>query len=59
MNSKERKNGNRMINIKKVFEELRDKITSQPILTLLKREGNLRVETNISGHTIGRVLFQK
>jgi len=59
MNSKERKNGNRMINIKKVFEELRDKITSQPILTLLKREGNLRVETNISGHTIERVLFQK
>jgi len=40
----------------KAFKELKNKITSQPILTLLKREEKFRVETNISEHAIGRVL---
>jgi len=42
-----------------VFEELKGKITSQLVLTLLKREGNFRVETDTSGHAIGGVLSQE
>jgi len=34
-----------------VFEELKKKITSQPVLSLPRREGKFRVETDISGHT--------
>jgi len=41
----------------KVFNELKDKITSQPILTLPKRKGKFRVETDALRHTIGGVLF--
>ena len=41
----------------KVFEELKEKITSQPVLSLPKREGKFRVETDVSEHTIGGVLF--
>jgi len=40
----------------KAFEELKEKITSQLVLSLSKREGKFRVETNASGHTIGGVL---
>jgi len=40
-----------------VFEELKEKITSQPVLALLKREGNFQVETDTSGHAIGGVLL--
>ena len=43
----------------KAFEELKDKITSQPVLTLPKREGKFRVETDASRHAIGKVLSQK
>jgi len=43
----------------KAFEELKDKITSQPVLTLLKREGKFRVETDASGYTIEGVLSQE
>ena len=43
----------------RVFEELKDKITSQLVLALPKREEKLRVETNTSGHTIGGVLSQE
>ena len=43
----------------KIFKELKDKITSQPVLALLKKEGKFRVETDTSGHAIGRVLFQE
>jgi len=42
-----------------VFEELKEKITSQPVLSLPTREGKFRVETDASGHTIGGVLFQE
>ena len=42
-----------------VFDELKNKITSQPVLSLPKREGNFRVETNVSEHAIGRVLSQE
>jgi len=42
-----------------VFEELKEKITSQLVLSLPRREGKFRVETDVSGHTIGRVLFQE
>ena len=43
----------------KIFKELKDKITSQPVLALLKKKGKFRVETDASGHAIGRVLFQE
>ena len=43
----------------KVFEELKDKITSQPVLALLKREGKLRVEMDASGYAIEGVLSQE
>ena len=43
----------------KVFEELKEKIMSQLVLFLLKRDGKFRVETNISGHAIGGVLSQE
>ena len=38
------------------FEELKDKITSQPVFFLLKREEKFRVETNTLGHIIRGVL---
>ena len=40
----------------RAFEELKEKITSQLVLALPKREGKFRVETDTSGHTIGGVL---
>jgi len=43
----------------KVFEELKEKITSQPVLSLPRREGKFRVETDASGHVIGGVLSQE
>jgi len=43
----------------KVFEKLKEKITSQPVLSLLRRERKFRVETDTLGHAIGEVLFQK
>jgi len=42
----------------KTFEELKEKIISQPVLSLPKREGKFRVETDISEHVIRGVLFQ-
>jgi len=41
------------------FKELKDKITSQPVLALSRREGKFRVETDASEHTIEEVLFWK
>ena len=41
----------------KTFEELKNKITSQPLLSLLKREGKFRVKMDTSEHTIEGVLF--
>ena len=43
----------------RAFKELKDKITSQLILSLPKRDGKFRVEIDASGHAIGRVLFQE
>ena len=43
----------------KAFEELKEKIMSQSVLLLLRREGKFRVETDVSGHTIGGVLSQE
>jgi len=43
----------------KAFEELKEKITSQLVLALPRREGKFRVETDASGHTIEGVLFQE
>jgi len=43
----------------RAFKELKDKITSQPILSLPKRDGKFRVEIDASGHAIGRVLSQE
>jgi len=43
----------------KAFEELKEKITSQPVLSLPRREGKFRVETDTSEHAIGGVLSQE
>jgi len=43
----------------RAFEELKEKITSQPVLVLLRRKGKFRVETDASGHAIGGVLSQE
>jgi len=43
----------------RAFNKLKDKITSQLVLTLLKREGKFQVETNVSGHAIEEVLSQE
>jgi len=43
----------------KAFEELKDKITSQPVLTLPKREQKFQVEMDALGHAIGGVLSQE
>jgi len=43
----------------KAFNELKEKITSQLVLSLPRREGKFRVETGTSGHAIGGVLSQE
>ena len=43
----------------KAFEELKEKITSQLVLALSRREGKFRVETDASEHAIGGVLSQE
>ena len=43
----------------RAFEKLKEKITSQPVLVLPRREGKFRVEIDASGHAIGGVLFQE
>jgi len=41
------------------FEELKQKITTQLVLALPRREGKFRVEVDASGYTIGGVLSQE
>jgi len=41
------------------FEEFKEKITSQQVLSLPRREGKFKVETDASGHAIGGVLSQE
>jgi len=43
----------------KAFEELKEKITSQPVLSLPKRKGKFRVETDALGYAIEGVLSQE
>ena len=43
----------------KAFDELKNKIMSQLVLSLPKREGKFRVETDASGHAIRGVLSQE
>jgi len=43
----------------RAFDELKDKITSQLVLALLKRKEKFQVETDASGHAIGGVLSQE
>ena len=43
----------------KAFEKLKDKIMSQLVLSLPKREGKFQVETDTSEHAIGGVLSQE
>ena len=43
----------------RAFEELKEKITSQLVLSLPKREGKFRVKTDALGHAIGGVLSQE
>ena len=42
-----------------MFEKLKDKITSQPVLSLLKRKEKFRVEMDALKYTIGEVLSQE
>jgi len=44
---------------RRTSKELKNKIISQPVLSLLKRYGKFRVETNASEHAIRGVLSQK
>jgi len=41
------------------FKELKEKITSQPVLSLPKREGKFKVEMDTSEHAIEEVLSQE
>jgi len=43
----------------KAFDKLKEKIMSQPVLSLPKREEKFRVETDTSGYAIGEVLSQE
>ena len=43
----------------KAFRELKEKITSQLVLSLPKREGKFRVKTDALEHAIGGVLSQE
>ena len=43
----------------KAFKELKKKITSQPVLSLPRREEKFRMEMDASGHAIGEVLSQE
>ena len=43
----------------KAFEELKEKITSQSVLSLLRRKEKFRVKTDASGYAIGGVLSQE
>ena len=54
---KEKKDWKQKEEHKKVFKELKNKITSQLVLTLLKREDKFQVGTDIFRYTIGVVLF--
>ena len=56
---KEKKEWKWEVEHQNVFEKLKDMITSQPVLMLLKRKGKFRVETNASGHAIEGVLSQE
>jgi len=38
---------------------LKQKITTQPVLALARREGKFRVEVDVLGHAIRRVLLQE
>ena len=41
------------------FEELKQKITMQPVLALPRRKGKFRVEVDVLGHIIRGVLLQE
>jgi len=43
----------------RAFEELKDKITSQLVLSFAKREVKFRVKMDASKHAIREVLFQE
>ena len=53
---KEKKKWNWTEEHQRVFEELKNKIMSQPILFFPKRKGKFRVEIDTLGHTIREVL---
>jgi len=48
-----------MTNIKQTFEELKEKITSQSILTLLKRNSKFWVKIDALEYAVERVLSQE
>ena len=56
---KEKKDQKQEEEYQKAFEELKDKITSQLVLTLPKREGKFQVEIDASEYAIEEMLSQE
>ena len=59
LNKLKGKKQNQIEEYQRAFKELKNKIISQPVLSLMKREDKFRVETDASGYIIEEVLFQK
>ena len=58
MNLKAKKEQKQKDEHQKAFEKLKNKITNQLVLVLLRRKGKFQVETNTLKHAIGGVLSQ-
>jgi len=59
INLRERKNGNKIINIKRHLKNLRTRLQVNLYLLFQREKKKFRVKTNTSGYAIRRVLSQK